>query len=99
MPVKITNLNLLGGDSIGWYVQRLLGIVFCESSNHGSVMKGVCSGETRKSEIIDMYGVRNLGNVQKGRMLRNGCRVVYVNQLPTYGRHRHTQAYMLSMLL
>jgi len=100
VTVKITNLSLLGDESIGWYVQSFLGIVFFESNNRGSVVKGICNEEIRQSEIIDIfYAMRNFGNVKRERMLRNGCRVEYVSQFPTYDRHRHTKAYMLSMLL
>lgn len=100
MTVKIINLSLLEDDSVGWYVQSLLGIVFFESDNHESVMKGICNEETRQSEIIDMfYAMRNLGNVKRERLLRNGCRVEYVNQFPTYDGYRHAEVYILSMLL
>lgn len=63
-------------------------------------MKGICNEETRQSEIIGMfYAMRNFGNVKREILFRNGCRVEYVNQFATYDRHRHTEAYMLSVLL
>jgi hypothetical protein len=100
VTVKIINLSLLEDDSIGWYVQSLLGIVFFESDNHGSVMKGICNEETRQSEIIDMfYAMRSFGNVKRERLFRNGCRVEYVNLFPTYDGNRHTAVYILTMLL
>jgi len=43
--------------------------------------------------------MRNFGNVKRERMLRNGCRVEYVNLFLAYDRHRHAEAYMLSMML
>jgi len=55
VTIKITNLSLLGDDNIGWYVQSFLGIVFFESNNCGSVMKGICNEETRQSKIIGMF--------------------------------------------
>jgi len=62
VTVKITNISLLGDDNIGWYVRSFLGIVFFESYNRGSVMKGIYNEETRHSGIIDMfYAMRHFG--------------------------------------
>jgi len=99
VTIKIINLSLLEDDSIGWYVQSLLGRVFFQSNNRGSIMKGICNEESRQSEIINMfYAMRNSGDVKRERLLRNDCRVEYVNQFPTYDGHRRTETYMLSML-
>lgn len=77
-----------------------LGRVFFQSHSHGSVAKGICNEESRQSEIIDMfYTMRNSGDVKRERLLRNDCRVEYVNQFSMYDGHRRTETYMLSVLL